>query len=161
MRTSLKKYKQCLQSHVSLLKRHNMVLFGWKWKSKFKLILNTIQTYYLNKDCSFAVFITLCFVLQLSQSCKCKTLIICNQVHIVAVFPQVFMYPYIPVTWQASCSVKTPTNSHDFHRAHNSSQEFSLQRLIWRWVLWIYFTEEWQGPAHYSTQIPVSEWEHL
>lgn len=60
-----------------------------------------------------------------------------------------------------SCSVKIPTNSHDFHRTHNSFQEFSLQRLIWRWVLWMYFTEEWEELAHYSTQIPVFEWEHL
>lgn len=60
-----------------------------------------------------------------------------------------------------SFSVKTPTNSCDFQRSHNSFQGFSLQRLIRRWALWIYFTEEWQGLAHYSTQIPVFEWEHL
>lgn len=60
-----------------------------------------------------------------------------------------------------SCSVKTPTNSHYFHRTHNSFQGFSLQSLLWRWVLWMFFTEEWQELAHYSIQIPVLEWEHL
>lgn len=60
-----------------------------------------------------------------------------------------------------SCSVKITTNSHDFHRTHNSFQGFSLQRLLWRWVLWMCFTEEWQELAHYSTQTSVFEWDHL
>lgn len=43
----------------------------------------------------------------------------------------------------------------------------SLQSLIWRWFFWIYFSQKWQGLAHYSTQIPVPylnevilEWQH-
>lgn len=149
--TSLKNYKQHLWSHVGLLKWHNMVYFGWKWKSKFNFILNTIQTYYLNKDCLFAVFIILCAVLQLCQN------LVKHSSHATSCILLLCFLKFLCTSHLAnpSCSVKIPTNSHDFHRSHNSFQGFPLQKL-----LWMCFTEEWQELAHYSTQIPVFEWEH-